>query len=84
MAQTPGDNGASTTRVPGANRWRHLATPRLFRMAYDRPRACVCGTCICLTADERAYQRRVFRIARAWSRTAAKSATSAKLRSSTS
>lgn len=38
----------------------------LFRVAFARARPCYCYGCICLTPDERAYQRRVFRLARAW------------------
>ena len=37
----------------------------LFRVAYARPRP-YCFGCIFLTPDERAYQRRVFKLARAW------------------
>lgn len=39
----------------------------LFRVAYARSRPFYCRGCICLTLDERNYQRRVFRMARAWS-----------------
>lgn len=38
----------------------------LFRVAFARARPCYCYGCICLTRDEREYERRVFRIARAW------------------
>ncbi len=38
----------------------------LFRVAFARTRPCYCYGCICLTPDERAYQRRVFRLARTW------------------
>lgn len=38
----------------------------LFRVAFARARPCYCYGCICLAPDERAYQRRVFRLARAW------------------
>lgn len=40
----------------------------LFRVAFARARPCYCYGCICLTLDERNYQRRVFRLTRAWSR----------------
>lgn len=40
----------------------------LFRAAFARARPCYCYGCICLTKDERAYERRVFRLARAWGR----------------
>ena len=43
-----------------ANNWR--------RVAFTRTRPCYCYGCIVLTLDERRYQRRVFRMARAWSR----------------
>lgn len=38
----------------------------LFRVAFARERPCFCYGCICLTLEERTYQRRVFRLARAW------------------
>ena len=38
----------------------------MFRVAFARARPCYCYGCICLTPDERAYQRRVFKIAHAW------------------
>ena len=38
----------------------------LFRIADGRPRPCYCYGCICLTPEERAYERRVFKIAHAW------------------
>jgi hypothetical protein len=38
----------------------------LFRVAFARERPCYCYGCICLTLEERAYQRRVFRLAREW------------------
>ena len=37
----------------------------LFRIAFARSRPAYCYGCICLTPDERIYQRRVFRLARA-------------------
>jgi hypothetical protein len=40
----------------------------LFRVAFARARPCYCYGCICLTPEERDYQRRVFRLARAWGR----------------
>jgi hypothetical protein len=40
----------------------------LFRMAFARARPCYCYGCIVLTAQERAYERRVFRLARAWAK----------------
>jgi hypothetical protein len=39
----------------------------LFRIVFARERPCYCYGCICLTPEERAYERRVFRLARAWS-----------------
>lgn len=39
----------------------------LFRIAFARARPCYCYGCIVLTPDEKAYERRVFAIARAWS-----------------
>jgi hypothetical protein len=42
--------------------------PLLFRVAFARERPCICYGCICLTPDERAYERRVFKLARAWRR----------------
>lgn len=41
----------------------------LFRIAFARARPCYCYGCICLTREERAYERRVFRLARAWGHT---------------
>lgn len=38
----------------------------LFRIAFAQARPCYCYGCICLTKEERAYERRVFKIARAW------------------
>jgi hypothetical protein len=38
----------------------------LFRVAFARERPFYCYGCICLTPDERNYQRRVFGLARAW------------------
>ncbi len=38
----------------------------LFRMAFARARPCYCYGCICLTPEEKAYERRVFRLAKAW------------------
>jgi hypothetical protein len=35
----------------------------MFRIAFARARPCYCYGCICLTPDERRYQRRVFRLA---------------------
>ncbi len=40
----------------------------LFRVAFARSRPGYCYGCICLTPDERITQRRVFRLARAWTR----------------
>jgi hypothetical protein len=40
--------------------------PLLFRVAFARARPCYCYGCICLTPEERAYERRVFKIAHAW------------------
>ncbi len=44
------------------------ANPALFREAFSEARPCYGGACICLTRDERNYQKRVFKIARAWSK----------------
>lgn len=52
--------------VPGATRWRHPDTPKLFRLAYNRSRVCTFCGCICLTLDEQTYQRRVLQLTRAW------------------
>lgn len=38
----------------------------LLRIAFARRRPCYCYGCICLTPDERADERRVFKLARAW------------------
>ena len=43
-------------------------TSLLFRIAYARARPCYCYGCIVLTPEERIYERRVFRLARAWGR----------------
>lgn len=40
----------------------------LFTAAYATRRPCYGYSCICLTRRERIYERRVFRLARAWSR----------------
>jgi hypothetical protein len=40
----------------------------LFRIAFARTRPAYCYGCICLTPDERRYQRRVFRLTRRWHR----------------
>jgi len=42
--------------------------PLFFKTAFARARPCYCYGCICLTPDERAYERRVFRLVRAWSK----------------
>lgn len=42
--------------------------PLLFRLAYALPRQCYFRACICLTKEERDYQKRVFKIARKWSK----------------
>lgn len=42
--------------------------PLLFRVAFAIERPAYCFGCICLTNDERAYQRRVFGLARTWSK----------------
>ncbi len=41
---------------------------RLLSIAYTTHRPCRCNSYICLTPEERAYERRVFRLAKAWSR----------------
>jgi hypothetical protein len=38
----------------------------LFRVAFARARPAYCYGCICLSQEEREYQRRVFRLARTW------------------
>ena len=40
----------------------------LFRVAFARKRPCYCYGCICLTPDERDYERRVFNLAREWAK----------------
>lgn len=50
------------------SRTRQRPNNLLFRVALARARPCYCYGCICLTAAERATERRVFRIARAWGR----------------
>jgi hypothetical protein len=47
---------------------RQRPNPLLFRVAFARARPCYCYGCICLTKEERAYERRVFRLAHAWGR----------------
>lgn len=51
--------------MPGA---RDQPNKLLFRVAFARTRPAYCYGCICLTLDERRYQRRVFKLARAWRR----------------
>lgn len=55
------------THVP-VRRYRPRQRPNrlLFRIAFARARPCYFYGCICLTKDERAYERRVFRLAHAW------------------
>ena len=45
---------------------RQRPNPFLFRIAFARARPAYCYGCIVLTADEKAYEHRVFSIARAW------------------
>ncbi len=45
---------------------RQHSNAKLFGIAFARARPCYCYGCICLTADERATERRIFRLARAW------------------
>ncbi|MFN0219840.1 MAG: hypothetical protein ACKVP4_13615 [Hyphomicrobium sp.] len=45
---------------------RHRPNNLLFRVAFARARPCYCYGCIVLTRDEKAYERRVFNIAKAW------------------
>lgn len=40
----------------------------LFGVAYATRRPCRCNSCICLTPEEKAYERRVFQLAKAWGR----------------
>jgi len=40
----------------------------MLSVAYAKRRPCYCKSCILLTPEERAYERRVFRLAKAWSR----------------
>jgi len=49
-------------------RKRTRPNPLLFRIAFARARPCYCYGCICLRPEERAYERRVFALARAWAR----------------
>lgn len=42
--------------------------PLLFRVAFARARPCYVYGCICLTRAEARYERRVFRLARVWSK----------------
>ena len=55
----------SMTRA-AVRRYRPRPNPLLFRVAFARARPCYCYGCICLTPEERAYERRVFKIAHAW------------------
>jgi hypothetical protein len=52
--------------APTTSRLRPRPNPYLFRVAFARARPCYCYGCICLTPEERAYERRVFRLAHAW------------------
>jgi len=56
------------TRNPVPYPRQHASSALLFRVAFARARPCYCYGCICLTPDERAYERRVFRVARAWAK----------------
>ena len=47
---------------------RHPSPGALCSTAYATYRPCRCNSCIVLTPAERAYERRVFRLAKAWSR----------------
>lgn len=47
---------------------RHPSPGALFSTAYATYRPCRCNSCIVLTREERAYERRVFRLAKSWSR----------------
>ena len=47
-------------------RVRQAPNRLLFRAGFARARPCYCYGCIVLTRDERATERRVFAIARAW------------------
>ena len=49
-------------------RLRQRPNAYLFRLAFARVRPCYCYGCIVLTPDERAYERRVFQLARAWAK----------------
>src|SRR6185312_15211697 len=52
----------SMTRA-AIRRYRPRPNPLLFRVAFARARPCYCYGCICLTPEERAYERRVFKLA---------------------
>jgi hypothetical protein len=54
------------TQIPAQDYELSAYHSLLFRVAFARPRYCL--GCICFTPDERAYQRRVFKLARAWSK----------------
>ena len=56
--------------APTTSRLRPRPNPYLFRIAFARARPCYCYGCICLTPEERAYERRVFRLAHAWGKEA--------------
>ncbi len=45
---------------------RSAHTSLLFRLVYARARPCYCYGCIVRTPGERAYERRLFRLARTW------------------
>ncbi len=49
-------------------RLRQRPNSYLFRVAFARVRPCYCYGCIVLTLEERAYERRVFQLARAWAK----------------
>ncbi len=56
---------ATTAPVPGR------PGPSVLTIAYTGVRRpCICTGCICLTPSERAQQKRVFALARAWGRAA--------------
>ena len=62
----PPPNASMTNVSVRRTRPRQRPNRFLFRVAFARARPCYCYGCICLTKDERAYERRVFRLARAW------------------
>jgi hypothetical protein len=65
-AWPPPVSAAPMTESPDRLYPRPRPNRLLFRLAVARARPCYCYGCICLTKEERAYERRVFRLAHAW------------------